>query len=375
MTTANVVTTQTGTGFTIDVTNCNLLSDITVKDFYVLHGGVLYCDGTTDGCSSYTKVTSTSLQYTGTALGANTTVEVRRKTPRVVYQVINYGNRFVSSTWNTELDRVIRRAEEADLNGVGPGTQQQIATPDNTAYPTGWSTDTVKPPTRQAAYNIISTLAPTANPTFTGTVTVPTPSTADSSTKAASTAYVQNNLVNFATLTSPALNGAPTTTTPSQYDNTTKISSTAFVQALCRPNFALTRSSVTTAQNGNNSCVFPTQDYDSDGTTSTSTISLFTCPTGGGGKYTFQSSIVVTNNGGSTVSMGAALQVNSTNKRQMGFNPSVSNGGSVTLNGACTVNLSAGDVVGLQVQTSSTSWTFGNVNAYQNYICGERIGA
>jgi hypothetical protein len=39
-----------------------------------------------------------------------------------------------------------------------------------------------------------------ASPTFTGTPVAPTPSTADSSTKLATTAYVQNNLANYAAL-------------------------------------------------------------------------------------------------------------------------------------------------------------------------------
>ena len=232
MPTTNVVTTQTGTGFTIDVTACNLLSDITVKDFYVLHAGTLFCDGQVDGCSAYTKVTGTSVQYGGTALGTNTTVEVRRKTPRSVIQIINYANRFASSLWNSELDRIVRRAEEYDLNGVGAGTQQQNANPDNTAYPTTWATDTVKPPTKQAAYNIISTLAPLASPALTGTPTTTTPVTADSSTKVASTAYVQNNLVNYATLASPTLTGTPVSTTPATTDNSTKIATTAFINNL-----------------------------------------------------------------------------------------------------------------------------------------------
>lgn len=49
-----------------------------------------------------------------------------------------------------------------------------------------------------------STYAPLASPTFTGTVTVPTPATSDSSTKAASTAYVQ-------AVVSALINSAPGT--------------------------------------------------------------------------------------------------------------------------------------------------------------------
>lgn len=47
-----------------------------------------------------------------------------------------------------------------------------------------------------------STYAPLASPTFSGTVTIPTPATSDNSTKAASTAYVQ-------AVVSSLVNGAP----------------------------------------------------------------------------------------------------------------------------------------------------------------------
>ena len=40
----------------------------------------------------------------------------------------------------------------------------------------------------------VNNIATKASPTFTGTVTVPTPSADDNSTKAASTAYVQTEL-------------------------------------------------------------------------------------------------------------------------------------------------------------------------------------
>lgn len=51
--------------------------------------------------------------------------------------------------------------------------------------------------------------APLASPTFTGTVTVPTPTAADNSTKAASTAYVQGELTAKAPLASPTFTGSP----------------------------------------------------------------------------------------------------------------------------------------------------------------------
>ena len=49
-----------------------------------------------------------------------------------------------------------------------------------------------------------------ASPTFTGTVTIPTPAANDNTTKAASTAYVQTELGDYATLAGPALTGTTT---------------------------------------------------------------------------------------------------------------------------------------------------------------------
>ena len=46
-----------------------------------------------------------------------------------------------------------------------------------------------------------------ANPTFTGTVTIPTPAANDNTTKAASTAYVQTELGDYAALASPTFTG------------------------------------------------------------------------------------------------------------------------------------------------------------------------
>ena len=56
----------------------------------------------------------------------------------------------------------------------------------------------------------LAAAAPTASPTFTGTVTVPTASANDNTTKAASTAYVQTELGDYATLAAPALTGTAT---------------------------------------------------------------------------------------------------------------------------------------------------------------------
>lgn len=80
-----------------------------------------------------------------------------------------------------------------------------------------------------ATQTFANTLAPKENPTFTGTVTVPTPSTSDNSTKAASTAFVKAQ--KYATLASPTFTGTVSVPTPSTSDNSTKVASTAYVQS------------------------------------------------------------------------------------------------------------------------------------------------
>jgi hypothetical protein len=76
----------------------------------------------------------------------------------------------------------------------------------------------------------LSTYATLASPTFTGTVTVPTPTAADNSTKAASTAFVQGELTAKAPVASPTFTGDPKAPTPTTGDNDTSIATTAFVQ-------------------------------------------------------------------------------------------------------------------------------------------------
>ena len=69
---------------------------------------------------------------------------------------------------------------------------------------------------------------PAASPTFTGTVTVPTPTAGDNSTKAASTAFV---VASFATKASPTFTGTVVVPTATAGDNSTAAASTAFVVA------------------------------------------------------------------------------------------------------------------------------------------------
>lgn len=71
--------------------------------------------------------------------------------------------------------------------------------------------------------------APLASPTFTGTPAAPTPTTADNTTKIATTAFVKAQ--GYAPLASPTFTGDPKAPTPATADNDTSIATTAFVKA------------------------------------------------------------------------------------------------------------------------------------------------
>lgn len=89
-----------------------------------------------------------------------------------------------------------------------------------------------------ATYNInVSTLggaaaalyAGLAGPTFTGTVTIPTPAAADNTAKAASTAFVQGEIASKAPLAAPALTGVPTAPTAAVDTTGTQLATVGFV--------------------------------------------------------------------------------------------------------------------------------------------------
>ena len=77
--------------------------------------------------------------------------------------------------------------------------------------------------------SIVTGSAPTIDPTFTGTVTVPTPAADDNTTKAATTAYVQTELGDYAPINNATLTGTPAAPTATAGTSTTHIATTAFV--------------------------------------------------------------------------------------------------------------------------------------------------
>jgi hypothetical protein len=163
-----------------------------------------------------------------------------------------------STTVQMFLDMPGSNLSPAPASGTGSCTNQVVTGVNASAAPTCT--------TVTSAY-VDSSIAPMASPSFTGTPTAPTPTNGDSSTKIATTAWVNaqgygtgsgnvsgpsssgsGNVATFngtngktiqdsgtamsslAPLASPALTGTPTAPTASAGDNSTKIATTAYVK-------------------------------------------------------------------------------------------------------------------------------------------------
>lgn len=231
MATINSIATRTGTGWVIDVTPCNLDADLNIKDFVVFHNNLFTSNVV------YNKTTRTSLTYTGAALPANTSIEIRRKTPVSQKFPVLFATRFSSTQWNQEIDRNVRWKEEVDLNGAGTGVTAVI--PRNDAFGVLWSGDTVYPPTRDSVYNrLVNTPQTNVATTFTAqlnsssTLTYP-----DNTTRVATTQYLTANYLPSA---SPTL-----TSNPATNNNSLLIPSTSWVRSNIAPKAVTVNTSFT----------------------------------------------------------------------------------------------------------------------------------
>ena len=227
MPTAPATAVVSGVSFSINVTPCNLDTDITIRDFVVLINGSLAANQ-----NNYTKTTATNITYAGPNL-TTSTVEVRRNTPRGVLKQQLATTKIRSDDWNREFDRRVRISEEVDLYGAGGGFT--IRLPLNDAYGASWATDTLFSPTRQALYNQMQTYISSVSPTLTGTVTVPTYTAGTNDGRVASTAFVANAIQPLAPLASPAFTGVPTVPTAATADNNTTVANTAHVKNVVAP--------------------------------------------------------------------------------------------------------------------------------------------
>lgn len=229
ITTAAVSVTRSGTSFTIDVTAANLNENLTQKDFVVL-------DQTNEVILSnagFTKTSQTVLTYSGADIGTNISLEVRRNTPVERFQTQQFANKFDSSTYNEETDRILGKIFEIVLFGVGDDTFF-IPTPQNVAYAASWATDTVRSRTANVLYDEMEKMPRLGdNETITGTRLFQGAITVDNTTLTIDTdadLIVNGDLdVNGATADFTGATSI-TRTTPSTPTNNTEISTTAFVR-------------------------------------------------------------------------------------------------------------------------------------------------
>lgn len=127
---------------------------------------------------------------------------------------------------------------------------------------TAWNAVGTIAPSKNAVRDIITTLAPRANPVLTGTVTIPTPITSDNSTAAASTAYVTAKLADYATTASLGsyVTTSALSSTLTGYTTTGALSSALTPYAtLANPTFTGTVSAPTAIGGDNTTKVATTQ--------------------------------------------------------------------------------------------------------------------
>lgn len=229
--TQNVVTTKSGTGWTVDVTDCNLLQDNSIKDFRVL------IDGSLQGLADFTKVNPTTIQYNGASLSAGTSVEVRRVTPPNRVQEVEFGSRFSSALWEAELNRQSRIAHELEINGALGGTTFSAPSIENDPFSAGWQGQTGDGASKDALYNVISGKAEKQdgtldNVTLTnnqGNNTTPTVPTNTEDDTIASTSFV-HSLIDSDLTNNPTLGSASSlVASPPINDTSSRLATTAYV--------------------------------------------------------------------------------------------------------------------------------------------------
>jgi len=410
MPTNNASGSYSGTGFTVSVTICNLDSDVTIIDYLPFFNGI------PGNPNLFTKTSPTVLTYIGASLGAVTTIIIQRRTPNTTRTgLVTFASRFSSDAWNKEVDRTVRHSEEYALNGIGPGSVVIAPIPQDTAYPTGWFGDTTYSATRNALFNILTTLAPITSPSFFGNPTVINQTLGDSTTKIANTAFVQSALAGYATLSSPSFTGNPTVLTQALSDNSTKIANTAFVQnnlalyaPIASPTFtgtpilpgasigftqALADTTTKLATTGfvsfSNRPSFDANEPTGGQSVAHATYTIltmsvkpldtnsafaagaFTVPTGMGGLYFFGAGLFVTV---PCSLLALDIHVNGTATRRLGVQQGASDIVQ-SISGSTVIRLNAGDVVtvrGYQSNTTTSVRTVGG-NALFNYITGYRL--
>ena len=229
ITTAAVAVVKSGTSFTIDVTAANLSEDLNTKDFLVLD----QTNEVTLSNVNFTKTSQTVLTYSGADIGTDISLEVRRNTPVERFQIQQFGNKFDSTTYNEETDRILGRIFEITLFGAG-ATEFFIPTPQNQAYAATWASDSVRGRTANVLYAEMELMPRLAdNETITGTRIFQGAVTVDNTTLTIDTdaSIVANGNLDINS-SSADFTGVTnfTRATPSTPTNNTEVSTTAFVR-------------------------------------------------------------------------------------------------------------------------------------------------
>ena len=229
ITTAAINVVRSGTSFTIDTTAANLSEDLNTKDFLVLD----QTNEVTLSNVNFTKTSQTVLTYSGPDIGTDISLEVRRNTPVERFQIQQFGNKFDSSVYNEEVDRILGRVFEITLFGAG-ATEFFIPTPQNQAYGATWATDLVRGRTANVLYAEMELMPRLAdNETITGTRIFQGAVTVDNTTLTIDTdaSIVANGNLDINS-SSADFTGVTnfTRATPSTPTNNTEVSTTAFVR-------------------------------------------------------------------------------------------------------------------------------------------------
>lgn len=230
ITTAAVEVTRSGTSFTIDVTAANLSEDLNQKDFTVLD----LTNGIVLSNTGFTKTSQTILSYSGSDIGTNIILEVRRTTPISRFQTQQFGNKFDSVSYNEETDRILGKIFEMVLFGTGDN-QFFIPSPKNEAYAASWAADTIHGRTANVIYDELELCPRLAdNETITGTRIFQGAMTVDNTTLTIDTdgSLVVNGSLDVNGTTADFTGATNVTrTTPATATNNTEIATTAFVRA------------------------------------------------------------------------------------------------------------------------------------------------
>lgn len=154
MSTQAVSYTATSTPWTgsIDVTNADLLSDTSIKDFTVFYNGTE--QGSTE-LANWIKTSQSVVTYSGSSISSGDVILVKRKTPNSVLRTVATNEVISASLWNQEFDRVIRWREEKDAFGypvVGSGLIS------DEAYGSGWNGVTTEAPSKNSVYDKIESV-------------------------------------------------------------------------------------------------------------------------------------------------------------------------------------------------------------------------